>query len=492
MRYDPLAYLRANAAAHGERLAIYDDGREISFTELLGAVRSLVRDLRGRGLRAGEVVAVALPNVWRYVALEIAVPAAGGVLLPMPMTLGRREVAGALRRTGAKLFVGDGSPELATAAREHATVLHADELDVDGEMGAQAHPADPDRVVQIALTSGTTGQPKLASLTARLKQLTFEGFTARLGFTRDDRMLPLSPVTQGAGEMCLYALRTGAALIMSHDARFSAERALALAESSRATVLGGVPTMVLRLLQSPAVAQTDLSRVRATISAGAPLPPAVARGWEECSGSRTCSFYGAMDIGQLAVPSPGDPAEKRWTTVGRPHETAETLICDPTGAPLAAGEEGEICMRGPLVQDRYWGESHGPYSEDGWAHFGDLGFLDADGYVHVTGRIKDTIIRGGANVNPFEVEELLRGCPSVADVCVVGRPDPDLGERAVAFVVPEGEPAPALADLTGHLEREGLARYKWPESVRVLDALPVGGTGKLDRRALRALAAEGG
>ena len=110
-------------------------------------------------------------------------------------------------------------------------------------------------------------------------------------------------------------------------------------------------------------------------------------------------------------------------------------------------------MRGPLVQPRYWGEDETPYSDDGWAHFGDLGRLDEDGYLHVTGRVKDTIIRGGSNINPFEVEDVLRGSAAVQDVCVVGRPDEDLGERAVAFVVPAPGSEPTLDDLTAHLER---------------------------------------
>jgi acyl-CoA synthetase (AMP-forming)/AMP-acid ligase II len=198
-----------------------------------------------------------------------------------------------------------------------------------------------------------------------------------------------------------------------------------------------------------------------------------------------------MDVGQLSVPSPDDPAEKRWTTVGRPHERAEVMICAPDGAPLPPGGEGEICMRGPLVQDRYWGEQHGPYADDGWAHFGDLGYIDEDGYVHVTGRLKDTIIRGGSNINPLEVEEVLRLMPGVHDVCVVGVPDRDLGERAAAVVVTAPGSAVTFEDLVAHLQREGLARYKWPERLRLVDALPVGGTGKVDRRALRDLVGEG-
>ena len=472
--YDPLSYLRANAAARGDALAVHDDGEELSFDALLRATLSLAADLRERGIEPGDVVAVALPNVWRYVALEIAVPAIGATLLPMPISLGRLETEDAIERSGAKLVIGAD-----------------DGLDADSDPGdLELAEPDPDRVVQIALTSGTTGRSKLAGLTARLKQLTFEGFTSRLQLGPDDRMLPLSPITQGAGEMCLYALRTGAALVMSHHAKFDAERSLQLAERTRTTVIGGVPTMVARMLHSDALGDTDLSSLRATVSAGAPLPESVAREWEARTGAPTCSFYGAMDVGQLAVPSPDDPAEQRWTTVGRPHDTAEILICDPLGAAVEPGEEGEICMRGPLVQPKYWNDDETPYSDDGWAHFGDLGRLDEDGYLHVTGRVKDTIIRGGSNINPFEVEDLLRGSAAVQDVCVVGRPDEDLGERAVAFVVPAPGSEPTLEDLTAHLEHEGLTRYKWPETLHLLDALPHGATGKVDRQALRTQAKE--
>jgi long-chain acyl-CoA synthetase len=474
IQYDALSYLRANAAVRGDALAVHDEGEELTFEALHRAVLSLAADLRERGVGSGDVVAVALPNVWRYVALEIAVPAIGATLLPLPVSLGRLETEDAIERSGAKLVIGED-----------------DELDTDGEpdTGPFAEP-DPDRVVQIALTSGTTGRSKLASLTARLKQLTFEGFTSRLQLGPEDRMLPLSPITQGAGEMCLYALRTGAALIMAHHSRFDAERSLALAERTRATVLGGVPTMVARMLHSPALDDTDLSSLRTTISAGAPLPESVAREWEERTGAPVCSFYGAMDVGPLAVPSPDDPAEKRWTTVGKPHDSAELLICDPQGNAVEPGEEGEICMRGPLVQPRYWGEDETPYSDDGWAHFGDLGRLDEDGFLQVTGRVKDTIIRGGSNVNPFEVEDVLRGSPLVQDVCVVGRPDEDLGERAVAFVVAAPGETPTLDDLTAHLEHQGFTRYKWPEGLHLLDALPHGATGKLDRQELRKRAKE--
>jgi long-chain acyl-CoA synthetase len=496
--FDALSYLEANAHHRRDELAVYDHGEQLSFGRLLIAVHALIGDVAERGIGPGDVVAVALPNIWRYVALEIAIPALGATILPLPMRLGQREVASALRRSGAVLVITDEqAPDsvVAGTARQvpgvqvvDAAALNVERRGVPATYARGA--ADPDRIVQIALTSGTTGLPKLASLSARLKQLTFEGFTARLGIAPGDRMLPMSPITQGAGEMCLYALRTGAALVMSHAPRFDPDAILALIERSGTTILGGVPTMIGRLVHARGLGRTDLRTLRATISAGAPLPSAVAEQWERLSGSSTCSFYGAMDIGQLAVPRPGDPAAKRWTTVGQPHDTAEWMICGPDGGPLPPGETGEICMRGPLVQDRYWGETTGPYGTDGWAHFGDLGFVDEDGFVHITGRLKDTIIRGGNNINPLEVEQLLRQHPAVRDACLIGRPDPDLGERAAAFVVCAPGSTFDLTRAVTFLEGQGLARYKWPETLITLENLPVGSTGKVDRTTLRRMLTE--
>ena len=506
--FDPLSYLESHAARRPDAAAVWEEDAAVSFAQLRDWTWALMAQLGHRGLGAGDVVAVALPNVALYVALEIAVPASGAILFPVPLGIGHRELASVLERSGARLLVTDDSPsgggitEVAARLPAGPALLGAAELPTARALpgtGARARgagpggsppvpvraPAEPDRVVQIALTSGTTGLPKLASLSARLKQLTFEGFTGRLGIAAGDRMFPMSPITQGVGEMCLYALRRGATLVMLGPRRFDAETALAIAQRSEATILGGVPTMIGRLLHSPAFDPAALARLRLTVSAGAPLPPALARDWEVRTGSPIGSFYGAMDIGQLAVPRPEDPAEKRWTTVGRPHDTAELRIVTPDGGPAAPGETGELCMRGPLVQDRYWGEASGPHGADGWAHFGDVGFLDEDGYVHVTGRIKDTIIRGGNNINPLEVEALLREHPAVRDTCVIGREDPDLGETAVAFVVPAAGERPALSDLTAFLRARGLTRYKWPEQVALVDALPLGATGKVDRRALR-------
>ena len=459
---------------------MFDAEKVITFAELARNVRRLVAGL-GK-LRSTEPVAVHLPNIWEYVALEIAIPAAGGVIMPLPLALGPAEIEWAMSRSGATRMIDSADLSTLFAPHHEGALPTRTEPPAPGTaLGGPAPPpppppVDPNRVVEIALTSGTTGMPKLAGLSAKLKQATFEGFTGRLQVSEADRILVMSPLTQGIGGMCLLCLRLGAALIMLHEPRFSPELVLRLAAEHRATMLVGVPTNVIRMLDSSVLTRTDLAAARLTAVAGAPLPADVARQWEDATGSKVCIFYGSMDAGQLSVGSPSDPVEKRHTTVGRPHECCEVLI----------SEEGEICMRGDTVQERYWGEERGPHAADGWVHMGDLGHLDKDGYLSVVGRKKDLVIRGGSNINPHEVEEIVRRHPAVAEVCVVGRPDRELGERAVAFIVPRRPSlAPNLEELRKHLEGEGLARYKWPEEVIPVEEIPLSGPGKVNRQALR-------
>ena len=459
--YDPVSYLDWNARRRPHATAVWD-GREIDFEELIEHVRRFQRFLGARGVKAGDVVGVRLPNVWQYVALELAIPDLGAVILPIPVSLGEHELRWLNERT-----------------RPVLTVTIAD-LDGLSDVGSYSPPTvdrDPERIVEIAMTSGTTGMPKLASLSARLKQATFEAFTSRLEISDDDRVLPMTPLTQGIGGMCVYCLRVGAGLVMLREPHWTPEHCLDVAGRSRATVMVGVPTNVIRMLSHPLRTPPSL---RAVAVAGAPLPPEVAERWETSTGVPISSFYGSMDAGQLAVASPSDPQALRWTTVGRPHDRAEWQILEGPAADTVGRGIGEICMRGDLVQDRYWGEDFGPLSADGWAHMGDLGFVDEAGYLHVVGRVKDIIIRGGTNINPYEVESILRSHPSVIDVCVVGRPDPELGEVPVAFVV---------GDLTQEevdrfLNERGLARYKWPERIHRLDELPMSGPGKVNRKML--------
>jgi long-chain acyl-CoA synthetase len=482
----PFSYLEANTAAAPGAPAVWQDGREVTFSGLRDLVLGAAGALGARGVGRGSVVGVHLGNVWQYVVLELAIPYLGAVIVPLPLALGRHELDFVLGRTEADPVVFDSESAMPPATPH---TLHVDELLAAPAPAPPPAEPDPGRVVEVALTSGTTGLPKLAGLTAELKQVTFEGFTSRIGIAPGDRVLAMSPLTQGIGGMCLYCLRRGAAVVLAGPGRWSAERTLDVIREARPTVLVGVPTNVIRMLNSAAFDPAAVRGVRATAIAGAPMPPETAERWETETGSAVCIFYGSMDAGQLAVGSPSDPPAKRWTTVGRPHEAARWAVLDPEGRAASPGQSGEICMAGPLVQPRYWGEDRGPFAADGWAHLGDLGFVDPDGFLHVVGRVKDIVIRGGANINPYEVESLLRSHPDVLDACVVGRPHADLGEVAVAFVVARREPDGLAGRLRKHLARSGVAHYKWPEEVHVLPEIPLSGPGKVDRRRLRDLAA---
>src|ERR1700704_58334 len=234
---DPVSYLDANAGLRPDAPAVFDAGRVVTFSDLAGAVHGLVARFRADRLGDLEPVGVHLPNRWEYVALELAIPAAGGVIMPLPLTLGEAEKRWAMERSGATRLITEADlPDLLAPTAPPPV----------GPAPAPSLPADPERIVEIALTSGTTGMPKLASLSAGLKQGTYEGFTSRLEVTEADRVLIMSPLTQGIGGMCLFCLRLGAALIMLHEPRFTPEAVLRLATEHRATMLVGGPTHRIR------------------------------------------------------------------------------------------------------------------------------------------------------------------------------------------------------------------------------------------------------
>lgn len=490
-RFCPPSYLLAAAERLGSTPAVLDRGRVLGFADMADAVLRLSSALAGAGVRAGDIVGLHLGNVWEYVALEMAIPNAGGIVMPLPPSFREYELEQVLGRAELRVVLcgpdGREAVERAVARiRSPARALDVDEI-VRASTAAPAaavRDGDPRRIVEIAVTSGTSGLPKLASRSAAQKQATFEGFTGRLGIASGDRVLAMSPLTQGVGSMSLFTLRLGATQVMLGTSKFVPADALGLIQEARVTTLLGVPTNLTRLLAMPDLDRADLSACRVTAVAGALLPADVAEAWERRTGSRVCIFYGSVDVGQLAVASPHDTPEKRWHTVGQPHDCCEVSIRDATGQALGPEAIGEICMRGATVQQGYWGEARSAYESDGWAHLGDLGYLDRDGYLHVVGRVKDIIIRGGSNINPYEVEALLRRHPDIEDACVVGKADPDLGERAVAFIVSRDRRL-SLDDLREFLAAAGLAKYKWPEFVEEIREVPLSGPGKVNRGELR-------
>jgi fatty-acyl-CoA synthase len=295
--------------------------------------------------------------------------------------------------------------------------------------------------------------------------------------------------TAGCGLVTLGAVQTGGAHVIPPG--FDAALMLSLLESERGSVVLGVPTMLIGMLECPGLATHDRSTARLISLGGAPVSSDLASRLENKFGARVVIGYGQTEASPYITHTvPDDKIEDRISTVGRPMPQCEVKIVDPeTGRTVPAGELGEICARGYSVMQGYFNNQEATAAaldRDGWLHTGDLGAMDERGYCRVVGRLKDMIIRGGENIYPREIEELLCSHPDVADASVVGIPDPVWGEIPVAFVRPFGATQPSEEALFAFC-RKHLAPYKTPRHWRFVDQFPKTPSGKIQKFALRAL-----
>jgi fatty-acyl-CoA synthase len=351
----------------------------------------------------------------------------------------------------------------------------------------------PSQVAQVIYTSGTTGRPKGAELTHRgLTNNSRLAFTA-LGVGPDDVEINPMPLFHVGGSVLftLGPLSVGAAHVLMP--RFSPALELELIERYRVTLLCGVPTMLLALLGHPDRAKRDLSSLRQVLTGGAVSPPALARRVEEELSVRYCIGFAQTEAGcVISFAAPGDPDDARAETTGRPLPGTEVRIADlRTGSTVGCGEVGEIRARGYFVMRGYLNAPEATaqtVDADGWLHTGDLGTLDSRGYLRIAGRLKEMIIRGGENIYPREIEEVLAGHPAVADAAVLGVPDPYYGEIVGAAVRVAGPAADDGASLAGELAaycRGRLAPEKVPDRWLVTAAFPLTPSGKVRKDALR-------
>jgi acyl-CoA synthetase (AMP-forming)/AMP-acid ligase II len=267
---------------------------------------------------------------------------------------------------------------------------------------------------------------------------------------------------------------------------------LTAAQAHRGDVLAGVPTMLIAMLGHPDFERFDLSRLSAVLSGGSPVPPELVRRVEDRFGVRFTAVYGQTELSPVVTQtSPDDAPEDKAFTAGRPLPQVEVAVCDPlTTATVPLGETGEICARGYQAMLGYFdmpGRTAETIDEDGWLHTGDLGVLDGRGFLRVTGRLKDMIIRGGENIYATEIEQVLFTHPGVRDVAVLGLPDPEWGEIVGAVVVPAQSGKPPAADQLHDLCRRELAPHKTPARWFLATELPLTGSGKIQKFRLREL-----
>jgi fatty-acyl-CoA synthase len=501
----------AVVAEHGDREALVSCRQGIRWTydELDEQVDRCARGLLALGVERGDRVGIWSPNNAEWVVMQFATAKIGAILVNVNPSYRRHELEYALRQSGCSVLVlahgykDSDYLELldgveATDVR-HRIVLggewddllaRADGVPVDVLRAREAE-LDFDQPINIQYTSGTTGYPKGATLSHH--NLVNNGFFIgeTLGYTPDDRVCLPVPFYHCFGMVLgnLAIVTHGGCIVVPSEA-FEPRAVLEAVVAERCTSLYGVPTMFIAEFNEPDFGDFDLSTLRTGIMAGSPCPVEVMkRVQSEMHMTEVTICYGMTETSPVSAQTKrGSPLEKQVGTVGQVHPHLELKIVDPDdGTTVVRGTTGELCTRGYSVMLGYWDDEAATrevIDDARWMHTGDLAVMDEEGYVNIVGRIKDMIIRGGENVYPREVEELLYTHPAVSDVQVFGIPDQRYGEEVCAWVIVK-EGAELDAEELRSFCRERIARYKVPRHVRFVDAFPLTVTGKVQKFRMR-------
>jgi long-chain acyl-CoA synthetase len=477
--------------AHAGRVAVRVDNAAMTYRALDEASARVAGLLRERGLQPGERVGLMLPNVAEVPVVYYGVLRAGGVVVPMNPLLKQREVAYYLGDSGAGLIFAWHA--FADQARDGAEQAGADLIVVDGvafpELLASADPdyqvadRDDEDTAVILYTSGTTGPPMGAELTHRNHIRNTD--VARTEFVRatpDDVIFGGLPLFHVFGQTVALNVSVAAGACLTLLPRFDPAHALQIIADHRVTVFEAVPTMYVALLHQPDRAAYDTSALRMCISGGAALPVEVLRGFEEAFAVTVLEGYGLSETSPIAsFNHPG--RDRKPGSIGTPIRDVRMRLVDGEDNEVPPGEVGEIVISGPNVMKGYWQrpEATAEAIRDGWFHSGDLARVDEEGYFFIVDRKKDLIIRGGYNVYPREIEEVLYEHPAVAEAAVIGLPHESLGEEVAAAVALKPGAAITAEELRDYVKGQ-VAAYKYPRHVWLLDALPKGPTGKIQKR----------
>ncbi|MFL6089991.1 MAG: AMP-binding protein [Aeromicrobium sp.] len=500
--------LRESAARHGSARALVEgtpalpeDRRRWTFDELLADAERVAGALLER-FQPGERVAVWAPNIPEWVLLEFGAGIAGIILVTVNPAYKAKELEYVLRQSGsAGIFLvpefrGNPMAESLASVRANLPALRESVLftDWDAFLAScppepsfpQVKPTDP---VQIQYTSGTTGFPKGALLTHRGLTNNSRLFVTILGIQPGDTVVNPFPLfhTAGCALGVLGAVQAGACLVPVYA--FDPTLMLELIEAERAEFAMGVPTALLAMLECPDLAKRDLSTLRVVGSGGATVPAELVKRIERELGVQFSIIYGSTECSPIITQVRlDDEFADKTETLGRPIPQTDVKIIDPdTGEIVPMGEVGELCARGYCVMAGYFEmpeQTAQSIDTEGWYHTGDLASMDERGFLRIEGRLKDMIIRGGENIYPREIEDLLFEHPKIAEVAVVGVPDDHWGEAVAAFVrVASGEETTG-EELFAYC-REHLAPHKTPRHWRFVDAFALTASGKVQKFVLR-------
>jgi malonyl-CoA/methylmalonyl-CoA synthetase len=487
---------RLRGAAPADALFATCAGRpDLSYGALFEGAERIAAGLAALGVKPGDRVAAQVEKSIEAIQLYLGTVLAGGVFLPLNTGYTPAEIEYFVTDAEPAVFVCDPRAEAALApvaakAGAKTLTLGADGtgslMDARGAPGFEAVARGADDLAAVLYTSGTTGRSKGAMLSHDNLASNAAALVQCWRFTRDDRLIHALPIfhTHGLFVATNVTLMAGASVIFM--AKFDPDAVIA-AMGDGATVLMGVPTFYTRLLEHPGLAPEAVSAMRLFVAGSAPLLAETHRQWSARTGHAVLERYGMTETSMITS-NPYD-GERRPGAVGFPLPGIAVRVADPeTGAELPQGEIGGVEVKGPNVFKGYWRmpeKTAEEFRKDGWFITGDLGMIDADGYLVIVGRSKDMVITGGYNVYPKEIEALIDDLPGVKESAVIGVPHPDFGEGVVAVVAVEPGATVAEAAVMAALDGR-LARYKQPKRVIVTTDLPRNTMGKVQKAALRA------
>ncbi|CAG0948339.1 long-chain acyl-CoA synthetase [Myxococcaceae bacterium] len=489
--------LQASAQSRPEHPVLKLGAFQMTYAQLDRAARGVARALRERGISPGEQVALMIPNVPEFSIAYFGILYAGCTVVPLNVLLTAPEVTYHLQDSEARLLVAHpffagpatqgaeaaGVPLLFSSGDAPETLVQ----EANGEPIAFVEPRDATDTAVILYTSGTTGKPKGAELTHSNLLINCAIVVPRLVPVDAASHVALAtlPLFHSFGQTCIQNATIALGGTFTLLPRFTPEAALEIIERDRVTLFAGVPTMYFALLHHPDAAKYDFSSVRHCLTGGAAMPVEVMREFEAKYPVQILEGFGLSETSPAASFNVVDKPRKPGS-IGYPVWGVEMAIVDEEGRPLSDGEPGEIVIRGHNIMKGYWKRPDATKDaiRNGWFHSGDIGIRDADGSYRIVDRKKDMIIRGGFNVYPREVEEVLYTHPAVVEAAVIGVPHESHGEEVKAVLALR--PGRTLgADEVIAFCRERLAGYKYPRIVELRDTLPKGPTGKILKRELR-------
>ena len=519
--------LAATAHERPDALALVSShqGTRLSWSQLRLAVGEAAGALMALGVERGDRVGIWSPSRTEWILTQLAAAEVGAILVNVNPAYRPAELAYALRQSGTRLLVTAPrfrtSDYLATLAEvrselpdlERVVVLDdestGDPSDLtwsaflsgatqvtDDALAQRSSELEAEDAINIQYTSGTTGNPKGATLSHHNILNNGACIADVLGYTESDRICVPVPMYHCFGSVggTMAALTSGATMVLPAEA-FDPDATLKAIALEGCTTIYGVPTMFIAMLESPRFAEFDLSSLRTGIIAGAPCPVEVMkRVVNEMHAEEITIAYGMTETSPVSTMTRrSDDLDRRTSTVGTVFPHVEMKIVDPeTGATVPVGTPGEVCSRGYLVMKGYWQDpeaTRAAVDENGWMHTGDLGIMDGDGYVNIVGRSKDMLIRGGENIYPREIEELLFTHPAVAAVQVIGVPDARMGEEVMAWVTLREGASVTEEELVAFC-KERMARFKVPRYWKFVTDFPMTVTGKVQKFKMRQTAVE--